>query len=752
MAGAAALLLAGPALAQAAAPVAAASVTAAADAGVGLEEVIVTAQKRATNLQKTPIAISVMSSQDLEQRHVQSLEDLMDGSVPSLRVAPFFARNSALTVGMRGVGSMVDANQPARDQAVGVYLDGVYLGRAQGLGSALYDIDHIEVLRGPQGTLFGRNTEGGAISIVTRQPTGRFDMDAMAGFSNYNGYQAQAHVDLPSFHDVSIKFDGLITKRDGTVKNPTTSGQLDFNSFDKRGFAIGALWRPTDSFSVDYAFDYSYSATTPYYLQLLTKGSLTLAPLQHLQPERADQANFGVPLQPSVGKTYGHRLNLDWKLGPALELKSISSYRNLSQTQFDNGEENLSAFAPNAPFSRYSLANVWQNQYSQEIQLIGSAPQLEFVAGALYYHEYVHDNAQTPNSLQFNATGTGYTTISLDLNTYPFDRASHVTTDSYGVFGQGVWTPPVLGGIAHLTVGGRFTHDAKSGDLDIVNGQLPSYVDAAGRKITGIISLDKAWNHFDPLVNLAVDVAPDVSVYGKWSTGYRAGGANSRSLTFRTFDPESVSMYEIGAKSEFWDHRARLNLAAYAGDLKDVQVDFVVTILNNNRGTTETTNAATGRTRGVEADFSVQPIEGLTLSASYAFTKTTLSQAFNPFTSAMATIYPLYTPKNAGSVSVDYERPAFGATFRAHLDGNYADGQFTQSTDPTLSDRSFLVNGRVALTDIRLDGGQELQLALWSRNLFNEAYAFVKNNGGPLGIYGIFNEPRTFGVEGRVKY
>jgi iron complex outermembrane receptor protein len=749
LAGAAALLGAAPGAARAAEGVAAE----AGDGGTGLEEVVVTAQKRETNLQKTPIAISVLGEGDLEARHVQSIEDLGDGAIPSLRVAPFFARNSALTLGMRGIGALGDANQPARDQAVGVYINGVYLGRAQGLGAALYDVARIEVLKGPQGTLFGRNTEGGAIGIVTKAPSGKFAMNAAAGYGNYGGYRAEAHMDLPAFHDISVKLDGLITQRDGVIANPTTSGQPDFDSYDKKGFQAEALWRANDAFSADYAYDYAYDGTTPYYVQLLAKGALPLAPLAPTQPDRADRANFGVPLQLSVGKTWGHRLNLEWKAADWLTVKSVASYRRLSQTQFDNAEAALSVFAPNGTFSRYSLANVYQHQESEELQLIGSLPQVEFAAGAFYFREAVSDNAQTPNSLQWNATGTAATFLPLDLSTVPYDRASHVRTTSYGAFGQAVWTPPIWNGITHLTLGGRLTHDAKKGSLDTVNGKPPSYVDAGKNVITGPVPLDESWDRFDPLVNLAVDVTPDVSLYGKWSTGYKAGGANSRSLTYRAFNPEKVSMFEVGAKTEFWDHRARLNLAAYDGDLKQVQVDFNVIILNNNRGTLETTNAATGKTRGFEADLTLVPVEGLTLSASYAYSKITLSQAFNPFTNAQSTVYPLYSPKNAASLSADYERPAFGATFRAHLDGNYADGQYTSTTDPTLSDDSFIVNGRVALADIGLsDTGARLEVAVWSRNLLDEKHVFLRNTNASLGVYGIYNEPRTYGVEGRVRF
>ena len=188
-------------------------------AKAGLEEIVVTAQKVETNLQNTPISISVLGANDLQSRGVHSLEDMMSGGVPSLRVAPFATRSSALTVGIRGIVTG-DANQPARDPGVGVYIDGVYLGRPQGLGAALYDVERIEVLKGPQGTLFGRNSTGGAVSIVTRKPTGVLHLSQTAGMGSFGGYIAQTHLDLPTFANISLKFDGILTKREGTVKNP----------------------------------------------------------------------------------------------------------------------------------------------------------------------------------------------------------------------------------------------------------------------------------------------------------------------------------------------------------------------------------------------------------------------------------------------------------------------------------------------------------------------------------------------------
>ncbi|MET0375547.1 MAG: TonB-dependent receptor plug domain-containing protein [Rhizorhabdus sp.] len=360
-------------------------------------EIVVTAEKRPQNAQKTPISISVMSGDDLANRHVVSLTDLGDGSIPSLKVAPFYSRNSALIVNIRGVGVLSDSNQPARDQGVGVYVDGVYLGRAQGLGTALFDIDSIEVLKGPQGTLFGRNTEGGAVNIVTRKPSGQYHLRTLAGLGTYGAYQGEVHLDLPAVADLAVKIDAVASHRGPLVRNPL-AGADGFNAYDKRGLHYELLWKPTEDFSADYSFDTSYDASTPLYLQLLAPGTYKQAPLGTVQPQRARDANVGVPQQPSVGKVRGNQLTLAYHPAATLTVKSISAYRAMTQTQYDNGSAASTLSAPTATFAskdfrgnnipllfaRNSLADFRQNQFSQEVQLIGDVPELRFVAGALY--------------------------------------------------------------------------------------------------------------------------------------------------------------------------------------------------------------------------------------------------------------------------------------------------------------------------------------------------------------------------------
>ena len=717
--------------------------TAANDAGTAtLDKVVVSAEKRVTNLQQTPISVSVVNAESLSDNHAISLESLADGSVPSLRVTPFATRSSALTIGMRGVGAALDANQPARDAGVGVYIDGVFLGRSQGLGMAMLDVERIEVLKGPQGTLFGRNTEGGAISIVTKQPTGEFGLRATAGISNYGGHNASAHLDLPRVGDFSFKIDGVLDERGGTVDNPMR-GERDFNSYDKRGLRFTTLWQPSDNFQATYAYDYSYDATTPYYAQTIKPGPFA-SPLQiaGVSSNRRDSAILGGPEEDSIGITQGHMLTMDWTLADNLQLKSISSYRELTQGQFDQGLiDAISTFSPNGTFGRYSLAQVWQHQYSEELQLIGNTDTVQYVFGAFYYKEAAADNAQTPLTDQWNADGTAYTIIGLplDLDAVRIDRASKAWTTSLGVFGQATWTPASFDRL-HVTAGGRWTDDKKNGVLRTVNDAPSS------------LAFDGKWSRFDPMVNVAYDLSDDVMVYAKYSTGFRAGGANSRSFSYRAFGPEEVDAYELGFKSQFWDNRARFNLALFDSKIKNKQMDFFVQLPpGDTRTVADTTNASTtGKAQGAEVEFNIMPLDNLTLSLDYAYSKEDALKAPNPYAAGnpLVTVLPLFTPKNAGSLSADYVVPFSHSALKLHVDGNWSDGWYDNESDLTITDKSFIVNARIALMDVPMgNSGARAEFALWSRNLLNEQHLFYKSNTSTLGIYGIFNDPRTFGAE-----
>ncbi|MGJ3646851.1 TonB-dependent receptor [Sphingomonas sp. GlSt437] len=886
MLGSAMLAVCSPAYAKTAAAPAPAADDAAAPAAAPADqstigEIIVTATKRETNLQKTPISISVLNSEALQDRHVQSLFNLADGSVPSLRIATFEARQSALTVGIRGIVPY-DQNQTARDAGVGVYIDGVVLGKTQGLNAALFDIERIEVLKGPQGTIFGRNTEGGALSLVTRAPSGVLDGRAVGGVGNYGSRNAELHLDLPSFYNISLKLDGVYQHQDPTVKDPL-AGSTGWNYYDRVGGRIAARWKPFDNFTADVAYDYAKDDNTPQFSQLLSynpnnytvgvfgatsatngtprlflpgtytvpgtgtpcggtiaAGAATpiciapLAPANRVHTERQLSSDFAVPQQPSEDITHGASINLKWKAADWIELRSITAWRGVSTDQWDNsGGAARTTFQPQGTdpvtgnpvantglFSRYSLSFLRQHQFSQEFQAVGSFPQFDYVVGAYYFQEHATEYAATPLSNQYNTTGTGYiirspiflgtinsgnnsgyqptdpncnnllsTSVPQFTNSCQFiTRASEAYDHTYSFFGNVVYSPDWLQGV-HLTLGGRYTHDQRRGRLYVVNN---NYISGVFQPNFVPFTFANSLNRFDPLINLSWDATRDLHFYAKYATGFRAGGANDRSQQFNSFGPESVKSYEIGAKMDFFEHRARLNVAGYIMDRKNTQFDFDQFDTQSGSPTNgshiETTqNAGKTKIRGIEADLTVKPIANLTLGASYAYTYWKAPAAVNPLTGGpLQQLYIVYTPKHAASGSIDYEIPLASlgdAKIRFHLDGNYASSQYSFQLEPTKTDSSFVVNGRLALADIAVNGGNKVTLSVWSRNLFDTTYIYRRsaansspvlnycgsnglngaapctpnalistNYGGILGDYGNLNPPRTFGFEASMKF
>jgi iron complex outermembrane receptor protein len=798
----------------------------------GLTDITVTATKRETNLQQTPIAISVLSTQALEDRHVQSLYDLADGAVPSLRVATFEARQSALTVGIRGIVPL-DANQPAREQGVGIYIDGVYLGRQHGLNAGLFDVERIEVLKGPQGTLFGRNTEGGALSIVTRAPSGEFGGRMSAGMGNYGAYNGDIHLDLPKYKGFSLKLDAVKQYQGATTKNPM-SGQTGWNYYDRQGFRAAVRWEPTDNITNDFAYDVAKDQNSPFYSQLLNVNpngcvagtqaaspncylpgtnytGLTgtvrppLAGVQVNGDSRMKTADIGVPQQPSVDKTHGFTNNLKWTIAPELEIRSITAWRGVTATQWDNSGGahrppvvNLTAACTAAApcaFSRYSLADLRQNQFSQEFQAVGTVGPVDYVAGLYYFNEHVSDDAATPSSMGAVAvlngagavTGANYVNIPFctantplfygaAVNGCSIDRASEVRSKSYSVYGQATWNASEA---IHLTVGGRYTHDKKEGVLHF--SRNVNYDTNPPAASVGYQPLDKSWNRFNPMATIAFDATRNLHLYAKYATGYRAGGASSRTSDYRPFNPEDIKSYEVGFKSDFWDHKARFNVAAYMMDRKNSQIDISsIQFVGSSSFNNLVTINAPGNTkiRGIEADLTVNPVQGLTLTAAYAYTHTKIppvlitATAGGLSTSVYQNFYIVFTPRNAASGAIDYVVPVTdsGAKLRFHIDGNYA--QATQAFDQfgTKADASFIVNGRIALADIPVgNGDNRFTISAWARNLFDKQYIFRRDPSNSLpaaptssvttgsisnimGDYGNFNAPRTFGVEASVKF
>ena len=356
------------------------------------------------------------------------------------------------------------------------------------------------------------------------------------------------------------------------------------------------------------------------------------------------------------------------------------------------------------------------------------------------------------------------------------DRASEVATKSYAAYGQVTWNATDA---IHLTVGGRYTRDKKQGEL-VYSRNVNYRTNPDKAAAAGYAPLDETWNRFNPMVTLAYDATDAIHLYAKYATGYRAGGASSRTANYQQFDPEDVKSYELGMKGDFWDHRARLNLAGYIMDRDGSQVDIssIQSFNGSNFNNLVTINApGTTKIRGVEAEFTLNPLEGLTLNASYAYTYTKIppipitATAGGASTTVLQQFYIVFTPRNAASGSVDYALPigSKDALVRLHLDGNYAQSTQTFDQFTTKNDASLIFNGRISVADLDVGFSRKLTLSLWSRNLFDEQHVFRRDPsnslpGSPttsvttgsinniLGDYGNFNAPRTFGVDASMTF
>ena len=713
--------------------------------GPELEQIVVTATKRETQLKDTPISMSVESAEDLEERHVQSLLDLGDGSVPGLNVATFEARQTALTIGIRGIVPL-DANQPAREQGVGVYIDGVYLGRQHGLNAALLDIERIEVLKGPQGTLFGRNTSGGALSLVTKKPTGFLEGTVKAGAGNYGSNNIEAHINLPEVANISTKIDFISQYQDATIENPL-EGQAGWNLFDRTGARFSADWQGNYT-NIYFTADVGTDNNTPFYSQLLNfdPNNKGLDPLPSMivveGNDRMKVADIGVPQAESGNETSGVSLTVTRETNLGFEVKSITAVRDVSSEQWDNsgGAHRVPEPKPNRVFSRYSLSKLGQDQVSQEFQIVGSTNTIDYVAGVYYFKENAWEEAATPSTNQWNADLTGYTT--LDPATWAYenwrvDRGSRATSESTGVFGQVTYTNENLPTV-HFTVGGRQTQDDKVGRLYKVKG------------------LDAEWDmnlstsRFNPLAIVAWDASEDVNVYAKYATGYRSGGASSRSLSFNEFGPEDVDSYELGFKYE--GSAARLNLSAYTMDRTGSQIDFSQVnfdpITQSTRNTLETLNApGVTKINGLEVDGQIAITDELQLRAAYTYTSTDVPDTVNPFNGELQPVFIVFTPENVFNVGADYTKYFKKFVLNGHFDVSKTDAANAFSQYALKNDAHTIANASLAIEDIQIGNGSGW-VQLWTRNLTDEAYVYRRDpqKDDKLGTYGNFNAPRTYGL------
>ncbi len=695
-----------------------------------LDEVIVTAQKREQSLQDAPIAISVMDDEQMERQRIGDIKALEAGAIPYLRVVPVGNTTSNLIVAIRG-NAPGDPSEVTRDTAVALYLDGVYLARSQGLGLDLIDLERIEVLRGPQGSLFGRNAIGGAVSLVSKKPTGEFGFRQSVDFGRFDELKHITRIDLPRIGNLSAKLDYVHSERDGWVEN-TAPGQADYTEYRKDGGRLALYWEASDALSVDYSFDMSNASTAQNYFQFFSDRLGLFGD----EPDRQSETRLPAILQPTRSKHSGHRLTVGWDLSENLRFESISGYRDLEEDSDNN-------YLGVLYFNGLNDSSVMdQDQFTQEFQFIGTSDRVEWAAGLYYLREDLSKTLQSFFTVDLFGVFGG-PPLSLISPPTTFDalasgadvppRIIDSEARSVAAYGQATWNPDVLNDALRLTLGLRYTEDERS----------------STRFQTGLSATDQDSDHLDTTLAIEYAWTDSLSTYAKWSTGYKAGGVNTRSVSFAPFEEETAETLEFGLKSEFWQQRARLNAALFFTEYDDLQLDFLDPV---NPTIVETINAARKvDVDGLEIDLTVTPLEGLLIGASYSYLDDDIPLQPNPVAGGLLQqFYVPLAPKHAGAVTLDYRfQPWSFGTLNAHLGMTSTDDFFYGPlVGEQRTDSYTLWNARLTLADIPVGNDSTLKVALWGENLTDEEYVvFAFPVGNPaVSIANAFGDPRTYGV------
>jgi iron complex outermembrane receptor protein len=585
-----------------------ASAQAAAADAAPLEEIVVTARRREEALQDVPVAVSAFGAADLQALQAENL-DALQGAVPNMNLVQGRGSATSANIFIRGIGQP-DALQTF-DPGVGVYIDDVYLSRIQGALLSLYDVERIEVLRGPQGTLYGKNTIAGAMKIVTRRPTAETRLDVELAAGEAGRRDAKVYLSGGLTDTLSASISGLVQQRDGLVRDVLTG--REYNDRDNTAARAALRWQPSDSVDVQFALDWTEQENA---LNLgrneapLVAVNL-LAPTTPivLAPARAGEFDFTAAstLPNSPGQKlrhWGPSLTVAWDASDAVSLKSITAWRSLETASYIDIDA-----------TQFQLGDVFvgldQEQLSQELQLqYDAGGRFSGIVGLYYLRENV---ASSQRAFADDFLRLGPTARISFLRTIDDD----LTTESYALFGQGSYA---LTDALSATLGLRFTTEDK--DYFRTTTVFSSFAPLRG---TFVFQPDDSWDAFTPSVTLDYALDDDVLLYASAARGFKSGGFNGRSNSAAeasTFEPEFVWTYEVGAKSTLADGRLRLNAAAFYSDYTNFQAR-VSEVVNPNAPVPTfgfpVLNAGQLEITGAELEATWVPVDALSLSAQLGY-------------------------------------------------------------------------------------------------------------------------------------
>ena len=755
---------------------------------VTLDTIEVTAQRRVQRLVDVPVAVTAIGQDQIEARGIGRLDDL-NSLAPGLQVSrsPSNSTISQLTI---RASSQIN---PAIywDPAVGVYLDGVYIGKGQGAIFDVVDLQGIEVLRGPQGTLYGRNTIAGTINLVTREPSGRFSGNGAVELGRFNGKVYRASLDLPAFGEVAAFTLGVRKEdRDPWVQTTPTSPADGLNDRHTEGAHLGALFTLADNLEAVYHLDFSETDQTNQFLQLYRyESNMPAGTQEQVSKQRRDTADID---SPSVERAeiLGHSLIVTWQLADWLTVKSITGVREvewLDQLDLDGSPNDVA----------HSMRDTTYEQRSQDLNFSGQVGDVHYTIGGYYFA----DDGFTNNPIHVQVSG-------LDVD---FDSRYGTEAEALAAYGQVDWT--LLERLT-LTAGVRRTEERK--DLDRVYGftaaptgvpQPPyTYYMPEGYRAPGA-----DFSATTPMGAIAYRWTDWLNTYVRYAEGFKSGGFNGEfsnltgsqqeheEETNTPFRPEKQQSWEIGAKTAFWDGRALFNVAAFHNKLDDLQASIFTA---GGAAASVIRNAGKATVEGLELELAMIPFEGTQVRANYAY----LDASYDEFIDAVCDTNTapgqtqpnscqdenvannrafVHAPRSSWNVVLDSDLHAFDwGTVHATVDYVWTDSFYTypyqltvpgsapgcegnaggarpcydstkQSAPDTQVPAIGILNAKVGLVAIPLGGTRLGEISLWARNALDEDSPNNFIDFGP-GFSSLtvanFVEPAAYGVTGLVRW
>jgi iron complex outermembrane receptor protein len=723
-----------------------------------LDEVVVTAQKRSENLQDVPVSVTALTADQLKDQRVGDVLAL-SGLSPSLQIkTDDNAANPRIFI--RGVG--VNDFNPSTASAVGVYLDGVYVASPLAQMAGFYDLQQVEVLRGPQGTLYGRNTTGGAINVTTKKPTKTPEADLAVDYGRFNALNVQGGFGGPlGGDDLSFRLSGLYDKSDGYTLNRLTGNKG--NDADRKAVRAALRFTPDDKLTVDASVNYSKSSggsiltynrsliaqtaeaastadpdpTFGYFFckpDYYTSGQCTNAAGYANTSDNKYEGDYRFEGKDIV-KLFGATTSISYDFG-GVTLYSVTGYQRARRDDLEETDAN-----PVSIFGARYIAE--QDTTSQELRLQSNgATALRWVAGVYAARDNL-DNDSHYDVLDVLRVPTPDNPTGMDPanSVGVFGWPLHQKSTSYAAFGQADYD---LSDRLTLTAGLRWSQDKKTfhyvSDVDYGLLTLFAYDNA------------KTFSSMSGRLGLRYKLSEDANLYATYNRGTKSGGFFSGQTTdpadLGPYKDETVNAYEVGAKSEFLDRRLRVNVSAFYYDYKDLQVYTV--IQRNGLPVQLFTNASAARIYGGEAEIEARPMAGLSLTLGASL----LNAEYKDFQS-LGDDYSGNTLPSAPKASLNgiarYEHALPVGDLVTQLDFTYRSKIYYDTANTErLSDkaRSF-VNGQVGW---RLDDGR-YELGVWGKNLFD-----VTNISDitPIAAFGFdvfsMGPPRTYGLYFRARY